>query len=182
MRNCTKLAATLFNTRTFALFTRVWCSNLTWHVDIVLFFSLFSHNTITSKVTPFSVYLVSLKVCMQVWTSRNSKFPSLGIVSCHREVWVLHSQKHWACCTACTILYCTVLYCTVLYCTVLFCTVLYCTVLYCTVLYCTVLYCTVLYCLYNRLQQYYADLFFTVNNIEQYYSSWMGCNNAEQYC
>jgi hypothetical protein len=79
-------------------------------------------------------------------------------------------------------IYCTVLYCTVLYCNVLYCTVLYCTVLYCTVLYCTVLYCTVLYCLYNRLQQYYADLFFTVNNIEQYYSSWMGCNNAEQYC
>jgi hypothetical protein len=111
----------------------------------------------------------------------NSKFPSLGVVSCHREVWVLHGQKRWACCTVlyCTVLYCTVLYCTVLYCTVLYCTVLYCTVLYCTVLYCTVLYCTVLYCLYNRLQQYYADLFFTVNNIEQYYSSWMGCNNIQ---
>jgi hypothetical protein len=141
MRNCTKLVATLFNTRTCALFTRVWCSNLTWHdVDIVLFFSLFSHNAITSKVAPFSLYLVSLKVCMQVWTSRNSKFPSLGAVSCHREVWVLHGQKRWGCCTACTV------------------------------------------CLYNRLQQYYADLFFTVNNIEKYYSSWMGCNNVEQYC
>ena len=57
----------LFNTRTCALFTRVWCSNLTWHdVDIVfLFLSLFSHKGV----------------------------PSLGVVSCHREVWVLHGQK-----------------------------------------------------------------------------------------
>jgi hypothetical protein len=71
-------------------------------LTIVLFFSLFSHNAITSNVAPFSLYLVSLKVCMQVWTSRNSKFPSLGVVSCHREVWVLHGQKRWPCCTACT--------------------------------------------------------------------------------
>jgi hypothetical protein len=35
------------------------------------------------------------------------------------------------------------------------------------------MHCTALHCpaLYNRLQECYADLFFTVNNIEQYYSS-----------
>ncbi len=58
MRNCTILAATLFNTRICALFTRVWCSNLTWHLSILFcFLSLFSHNAITSKVAHFSFYL-----------------------------------------------------------------------------------------------------------------------------
>jgi hypothetical protein len=56
------------------------------------------------------------------------EFPSLDVVSCHREVFCTAKNTESAA-------------------------------------------LPVLYRWYNRLQQYYADLFFTVNNIEQYYSS-----------
>jgi hypothetical protein len=143
-----------------------------------LFFSLFSHNAITSKVVLQFVF----GIAKSLHASMNLEEFEISIFGrCFLSLRSVGSTRPKTL-SLLYCLHCTALHCTALHCTALHCTALHCTALHCTSLHCTALYCTVLYCLYNRLQQYYVDLFFTVNNIEQYYSSWMGCNNAEQYC